>query len=99
MGKIFTFLFGFIVGGVCVFGGQKYHIVVAHDGTHLVPKMDVTFSDAFVDVREFTANDWRQHPALAAAIVRDGKSHILQGAVIDTLGSGAEQFLQTLRRQ
>ncbi|MEX0867529.1 MAG: hypothetical protein WD030_09235, partial [Pirellulales bacterium] len=62
-------------------------------------KMDVSFDNAYVDVRGFTANDWRQHPSLAAAIVRDGKSHILQGAVIETLGSGAEQFLQTLRRQ
>jgi len=99
MGKIFTFILGFVIGGICVFGGQKYHVVVANDGTYLIPKMNATFDDAYVDVRDFTPADWQQHPALAAAIIRDGKSQILQGTAIDSLGVGAERVLQALRGQ
>ena len=98
MSRIFIFLLGIVVGGVGVFGGQKYHIVHAKDGMHLVPKLEATFSEVYVDVREFTPADWHQHPAVAAALVRDGKSHVMQGAVIDTLGEGAERFFQSLRR-
>ena len=38
-GRFGSFLTGVIVGGILVFGSQRYHVLRAEDGIHFVPKM------------------------------------------------------------
>ena len=96
-GRISAFVFGFIAGGVVVLGSLKYHVVKADDGLHLVPKMSVTLSETYVDVRHFDARDWSAHPSLTAALVRAGKNDLIKGAAIDSLFDGVEGLLQSMR--
>ena len=96
MGRIGTFLFGLAVGGALVFGVQRYHLLHAGDGFHLVPKLNATFSEAYIDVRSFTVVDWAQHPRLMAAIIQAKKDHVLEGSTTDSLRTGMEDAMKTL---
>lgn len=94
--RIGAFVFGFIAGGIFVLGSLKYHVIKADDGIHLVPKMGATFSETFVDIRTFSANDWAQHPNVTAALVRADKGHLMKGAAVDTLFDGVEGLLKSM---
>ena len=85
MGRLGTFLLGIVVGGVLVFGSLNYHLLRTHEGFHLVPKQRSRFSQAYVDIRQFTPADWAERPDLAAAIVRSGKEHLLQSSATNAL--------------
>ena len=94
--RIGAFLTGLVVGGILVFGAQKYHVLRSDDGIHLIPKMAANFSDIFIDIRAFSPNDWGNHPGVAAAVVRAGKSHLLKGAAVDSMFHSAEDLLRSL---
>jgi hypothetical protein len=93
-----AFIFGFIAGGIFVLGSLKYHVIHADDGVHLVPKMGATFAETYVDIRNFTPNDWADHPNVSAAMVRAGKGHLMKGAAIDSLFDGVEGLLKSMGR-
>jgi len=95
-GRIGTFIFGAVAGGLCVLGALRYHVVKAEDGFHFVPKMSATLSETYVDVRDFGPGDWTEHPTVTAAIVRDGKSHLIKGAAVDSLFGSVENMLQSM---
>ncbi|MCE9547408.1 MAG: hypothetical protein K8T25_18205 [Planctomycetia bacterium] len=91
------FLMGFVVGGGAVLGALRYHVVRANDGVHFVPKMAATLSDTYVDVRSYTSKDWSAHPAVAAALVRDGQGNLIANADVNSLWNGAEGMLKSLK--
>jgi hypothetical protein len=92
------FLLGFVIGGLTVLGALRYHVVRAEDGVHLVPKMGATLSETYVDIRNYTPQDWSNHPAVAAALVRDGKGNLVQGAAVESLWNSAEGMLKAMGR-
>ena len=77
MGRLGTFLFGVAVGAGLVFGSLKYHVLRAHDGMHLVPKVSSTFEDAYVDIRQFGPSDWSQHRTLTASLIKANKEDLI----------------------
>ena len=97
-GRISTFLFGCVAGGLFVFGALKYHLIKADDGMHLVPKMGATFQETYLDVRGFGAGDWSEHAEVAAALVRADKGYLITDAGIDSLFGGAEDLLHSMNR-
>ncbi len=92
------FILGFVIGGATVLGALRYHVVRAEDGVHLVPKMSATLSETYIDIRQFGTKDWSAHPAVAAALVRDGKGNLMRGAAVDSLWNGAEGMLKSMAR-
>ena len=90
------FIMGFIVGGATVLGALRYHVVRAADRVHFVPKMSATLSETYVDIRQYTPQEWSNHQAVAAALIRDGKGNLVQGAAVDSLWNGAEGLLKSL---
>lgn len=93
MGRIGTFLLGTVVGGVAVFGSLQYHVLHAESGFHFVPKATVSFGDTYVDIREFTAQDWANNPDLALAVTRSGNQELMQGAAVDAVNASLQRFL------
>jgi hypothetical protein len=79
MGRLGTFLLGFLLGGATVFTSLHYHLIRATDGFHLVPKVQSTFAESYVDIRGFGYDDWMEHRALALAIVQADKGHLIEG--------------------
>jgi hypothetical protein len=94
MNRIGTFFLGFLVGGVVVYTSLHFHIVRATEGLHFVPKVTSTFSETYVDVRDFGLDDWSQHPALVAALTQAGKTSILQGAITQPIQQAAEGLIR-----
>ncbi|HUS39211.1 MAG: hypothetical protein WBF93_16295 [Pirellulales bacterium] len=95
-GRLGAFVFGFIVGGVCLLGALKYHVVHAEDGIHLVPKLGASLKETYVDIREFTPSDWADHRRVAAAMVQADKAHLMKGTVVDSLFDSVDGLLKSL---
>lgn len=77
MGRLQSFILGLIVGGALVCVALKYHVVRANDGVHLIPKTAPNFQEMYVDIRRFSLDDWNRHRTLAAALVKAGKTNLL----------------------
>lgn len=77
MGRLGAFLLGVAVGAGLVFGSLKYHVLRAHDGLHVVPKVAATFEDAYVDIRQFGPSDWNDHRTLAAALIKANQEDLI----------------------
>ncbi len=90
------FIIGFVCGGIFTFGLLRYHVLHADDGFHLIPKMGATVSEPYLDVRQFTAKDWSEHPAVAAAVVRAGRADLMKDAAVDSLFDGAVGILKAM---
>ena len=93
------FLIGLLLGGMIVFVGLKYHVVRASDGYHLIPKMSANFSEAYVDIREFTFADWDNHRPLAAAMVAAGEGDLLGESADQQLRSSLDTALRALNNR
>lgn len=77
------FFFGLFVGAALMYTALHYHLVRGDEGIFLVPKVTNQLGDAYVDIRGFTLEDWKQHKPLAAAMMKSNRSEILSD---DTLG-------------
>ena len=96
MSRIGGFIGGFVVGGVAVFVGLKYHVVRANDGVHLIPKLQAQFDDAYVDIRKFGYEDWNKHRSLAVAMTQADKGYLMQETTTDQLRQSVDNVLEGL---
>lgn len=94
MNRLGTFCLGFLVGGAVVYSSLHYHVVRANDGVHFIPKVSSTFSETYVDVREFGFQEWSDRAALAAAISAAGKAEIMQGTITQPINRAVEGFME-----
>ncbi len=83
---------------VLCFGATNYHIVRANDGFHLVHKQRSRMSEAFVDVRSFSVEDWSNRPELAAELVADNKQYVMGDAVASGAVNRLSQFPNLISR-
>ena len=74
------FFFGMICGAVLLYVAEHYHVVRGNDGVFLVSKISNNFSDIYVDTRDFTLTDWKEHKPLAAAIMKSSRADMLEDA-------------------
>jgi hypothetical protein len=79
MGRVGTFVLGFLFGGAAVWWSLHYHVVRANDGLHPIPKVTSTFSELYVDIRSFGLEEWNQHRELAFALTKANKAHLMHG--------------------
>jgi hypothetical protein len=56
--------------------------------------LSASFSDVYVDVREFTASDWAQRQGLAADVLRAHKEYLIKDAVVDQVRDKVNGLLQ-----
>lgn len=96
MGRAGSFVSGCIVGGAAIFTSLKYHFVQTNKGFEFVPKLTASFSETYVDVRQFTPSSWNEHKSLVAAIVKADKSEILGDSSADHLRDAANDVLANL---
>jgi hypothetical protein len=77
MRKLLAALFCMMLGGGFVYLAFQYHLVRAADEYALVPKSSAGLVDTYVDVRSWDAAEWRRHPALVRALVKQGRSDLV----------------------
>ena len=96
MKRLSHFIFGFLLGGITVYVSLHFHLIRAENGVHFVPKLQSTFSQTYVDVRNFGVEDWNRHRLLTAAVTRAGKTDLFSGAVVEPVHTAVDEFFQKL---
>lgn len=97
MGRLGTFFLGFILGGITVYGSLHFHVIRGEDGFQVLPKLQATFSQTYVDIRGFGLDDWNRHRLLAAAITRSGKTELFRGAAVEPVQGAVTDFFNTIQ--
>ncbi|MDG1893720.1 MAG: hypothetical protein P8J37_02310 [Fuerstiella sp.] len=86
MGKFKPFLFGALLGAGVVFIGLQYHIVQSHEGVRVVPRTPQhAIGLAYVDIRNWGAEQWTDRPELARALVAHGSTDLVASSVTEGL--------------
>ncbi|MEX1229689.1 MAG: hypothetical protein WEB58_05595 [Planctomycetaceae bacterium] len=70
-------IFGMLVGGAIVFAGFHNHLVRTNEKWFIVPRENVAFEDAFVDMRSWKPGDWADHPQFAKDMVAAGYGELV----------------------
>ena len=83
MRRIGAILFGILVGGGLVFAAFQLHVVRAAEGLVIVPKQQPVLTDAFADIRDWSRDDWQQHPVLVQNLIADGRSDLVAGSMTE----------------
>lgn len=93
MRRLPTFIFGMVVGGLLIYGGLNYHIINTPSGLHLVPKVNSTLAETYVDIRGWGVAEWMQHKDVAAALLAADRQDLMQSAAEDSLRTGLDRIL------
>ncbi|TWT74338.1 hypothetical protein [Allorhodopirellula solitaria] len=76
------FFSGVVLGAALIYNAMHFHLVRGQNGVFMVSKETSNLSDVYVDIRNFTLDDWRQHKPLAAAMVKSDHSELLDDATL-----------------
>lgn len=79
-------LTGVLLGSAGMWCVATYHLVQTADGTLCIPRVQAGLSHIYVDVRTWTAAEWREHPQLAQALMRAGRQDVLPAAPLPRSG-------------
>ena len=93
-----NFILGCMVGAVTLYGSMCFHVVRARDATHVIPKMALTFTDTYVDIREFGVPEWRKHVPLAEALIRANKRELMSDALENSVRNAWDNLLESKSR-
>ena len=93
MGRFFA---GMFCGALLLFVAMHYHVVRGNNGVVLVPKISNNLSNVYTDVRDFELADWKQHKALAAAIMRSKQSDLLKDSAARNFGNSMRGLVDNL---
>ncbi|MCP4785397.1 MAG: hypothetical protein GY903_27335 [Fuerstiella sp.] len=86
MGKFKPFLFGALFGAGIVFVALQYHVVQSQDGIRVVPRTPQhAIGLAYVDIRNWSAEQWADRPELARALVAHGSTDLVASSVTEGL--------------
>ncbi len=96
MNKLSSFVFGCVVGAGLMFGALNYHVVKTNEKVHLIPKQKASLRETYVDVRDFSPQQWTEHPELAAAIMTAGKPEIMQGSAMQSIHGAVDSAVRAV---
>ena len=85
MRRLMTFILGMVAGGTLLYSAERYHLIHAEDGLHLIPKLESQLAATYVDIREFSPADWAQHTNVAMAITNAEKGELLKNSATQSL--------------
>ena len=86
MTKFKPFLFGLLSGAGVVFLAMQYHVVHSQEGVRFVPRTPQhSIGLAYVDIRNWTTEDWADRPEVARACIACGMSDLVSHSVAEDL--------------
>jgi hypothetical protein len=83
-----------VLGGVLTYFSLGYHYVRTDDGWLMVPKTEMHFNDTFVDIREWSLRDYREHPELVEALVEDGHADVIPDQLTEQLREALDSLFR-----
>ena len=86
-----------LVGAGLMYYALSHHIVKTREGTLTVPKAGLALADTYVNITEWKADDFTQHPELTKALIDNGHGDLVvkaaAGGVVDWLKRTADEVL------
>ena len=98
MKRLFALVFGVGLGALAMFGAFHLHVVRADSGWHFVRKQKIEIADCIADVREWDADDWKDHPELARNLEKAGKGDLVKQPTPEDLFRDAIDAWRNARR-
>ncbi len=95
MRRLFAVLFGVMLGGGLVYAAFEYHLVRTEERFFVIPKKQAGLVDAYVDIRDWSASQWRDHPVLAENLIADGHGDLVTGSIA---GGLFDDFISPLQK-
>lgn len=96
MKKFLHFTLGVLLGAATMFVALKFHVVRAEDGIHMVPKTLARLNSIYVDIREFSIEDWDNHRELALDLANSRKAYLLEDAAKNSLSNAVLDMFEGL---
>lgn len=93
MNRLSSFFFGFVAGAVSLYIVMTCYIVRASDGVHLVPKLAAKLEMPYVDIRNFTLQDWQKNQSLAMSIMKANKGDMMKDSTLDNFKRSTQNIL------
>ncbi|MBI1371457.1 MAG: hypothetical protein GC159_01665 [Phycisphaera sp.] len=72
-----------LIGAGLMYYALGHHFVKASTGSVTVPKASLTLSDTWVDIREWTAADFKEHPEVTKALIDNGHGDLVVQSATD----------------
>jgi len=94
MRRLFALVLGTLFGAALMYMAFQYHVVRTPDRVLLVRKQQTSLTDAYVDIRNWSFREWRDHPELARAMFHQGHGDLIESSVEEGL---FRQFFSRLR--
>jgi len=85
MRRLMTFILGMVAGGALLYSAERYHLIHAEDGLHLIPKLESKLAATYVDIRKFSPADWARHADVAMAITNAKQAELLKNSSAQSL--------------
>lgn len=96
MKRFSSFFLGMLTGAALLGSAMHFHFVRSSQGLLMVPKVSKGLEDTYVDIRDFNLEDWQQHRALAASIIKSDRSELISGQSMDNFRSNIESIIDGL---
>ncbi|QDT95722.1 hypothetical protein [Gimesia aquarii] len=92
MRRIIASLLFMLIGAGGMYAAFEYHLIQSKEGWLVVPKSQAGLRDAYVDIREWRAANWKEHPRLAQSLIDDGKGNLIIQSASNGLLDGVFQL-------
>jgi len=94
MNRVESFIAGLVLGIAGLYGAMHYSIVRAQDGIHFIPKISARLEPPYVDIRDFTLDQWQKKQTLALSILKSKKGYLLEDHTLSGFKFAAQQLLE-----
>lgn len=93
MNRLVLFVIGAICGAAVTAAVHHSHFVQTGERWLIVPRAGITLKDIYVDVRNWTADDWRKHPELSRDMQKAGYAEFQRPGTADNEADDDEKRL------
>ncbi len=84
----------FALGAGAVYYGLSHHVVVTENGTLSLSKKNMAIAETYVDIRDWSAEDFRAHPAVTQALVDNGHGDLVPLTATGPLRGAVKEAVQ-----
>ena len=94
IGRLITTAVFFALGASAMYLGLAYHIVRVEDKTLFLAKKNLAVTETYVDIRPWTAEDFRAHPAVTQALRDHGHGELVPNQVTGPLRKAIKDVVE-----
>lgn len=83
---------------MCAYWAASHYVVRTDEGVVVLRKRFLTFSDFYVDTRDWGFAEYRENPRLREAFAEQGYGDLLRDTAADEIEAGVDEALERARK-